>query len=746
MRFHLLSVFWGEKFTDRFGRIALRSLLAPGNLPALASAHQVVYHVHTSAADADRLSADPVFKEVRRHVEFRVHRVSLTDTERANPSTHWTLWHRGAAQLKDTEDVLITVAPDHLFARDTIAQWAGLFLEGKLALFCPGVQVVLETLQEEIERAFAVPRPIDVGIEDLHAQMFRHLHPMKITMLRGSPRAIIHPEELLRSIDGHGLVQNVMGSHAVAFRPRAVRVNGHFCPVESLDRVAFEPCRYLSLEPLLKALPLYLQPWRFDDAMLSQYGEWADTYLFEVNLRESRTAHVYALTRSIPEPERRRAVRASRFFASQMHATMRIFRVWRALRETGRSRAALWLAAAHTHGRLRRRLAPRLPATIFVPDERVLRQLEAGDRTRLLASGGRALIDVLRAHVADGRHTIARGDRLEASDGGAIRMMNGSCYSVSRRGEVRVTAGPIRVGEIDVYGINRPLVPFALRFPRITDLPLVRWAIDGSVQWPRRVSSSVRRRVRGWRRLYTALIGLRDLWYRRFRRGAPDASIDSAALAAYSRALLYRTAGALRQLYGFYRDTVLAGTGVPVPPEARYTALAATGEHASELLSNAVQSAPRFSEAWLELGFDHLETGNHEAALEAFERASTLPPTLPARPLDPDPRVAAALERARLLMRRNRLPEALAALEAVPLVRRIPRGFHQTRAELLLRAGQIDRALEAFGDCMTGYAVHPSYGDLLPRDAAALDATQETVPVNSTPESWGERLVVGTGE
>jgi hypothetical protein len=40
MRFHLLSVFWGEEFTDLFSRIALRSLLAPGNLPALGSAVQ----------------------------------------------------------------------------------------------------------------------------------------------------------------------------------------------------------------------------------------------------------------------------------------------------------------------------------------------------------------------------------------------------------------------------------------------------------------------------------------------------------------------------------------------------------------------------------------------------------------------------------------------------------------------------------------------------------------------------------
>jgi hypothetical protein len=628
-----------------------------------------------------------------------------------------------------------------------MARWAGLFLEGRLAVFGPGVQVVLETLQEEIERSFPVPGPIDVGVDELHALMFRHLHPMKITMLRGSPRCILHPEELLRAIDGHGFVQNVLGSHAVAFRPRAIRVNRHFCPVEQLDRVAFEPCRYLSLEPALKALTLYLHPWRFDDPALSQFGEWADMYLFDVNLRESRTAHVYALNRSMPSPERRRAELASRFFVAQMHATRGVFKLWRALRETGRSRAALWLAAAHMHARLRRRLAPRLPATIFVPEESALGRLEAGERVRLLASGGRALIAVLRAHVADGRHTIARGDWLVPSDGGAIRMMDGSCYSVARRGQVRVTAGPIRVDDIDVYAVSRPLVPLALGFPRLTDARLVRWLVDGSARWPRWVNSSARRRLRQFPRLHSAVVGLRDSWYRRFRRGARDADVvdgSSRALAAYSRALACRTADALRQLYGFYRDTVLAGTGAPVAPEARFTRQDAPGERASELLSSAVRSAPRFAEAWLELGFAHLDAGRPEAASEAFERASTLPPVLPARPHDPDPRLVAALERARLLMSRNRLPEALAALEAVPLVRSVPRGFHEARARLLLHAGRIDQALEAFGGCMTGYAVHPSFGGLLPRDAGALDATLEDARASSTPKSSAARLVART--
>ncbi|MGA7805768.1 MAG: hypothetical protein WCB02_14265, partial [Bradyrhizobium sp.] len=190
MRFHLLTVVWGHDFTDRFARVTLRSLLAPGNLPALAAEHEVVYDIHTTSADAERLGAHSVFREAARHVKFRIHRFSLAEIDPGNPSSHWLLWHRGADQLREDDDVLITVAADHLFRRDTLSRWAALFLGGRLAVFGSGVQVVVETLQEEIEKSFPMPNPIDLGVEDMNALMFRHLHPMKITMLRGSPRWI----------------------------------------------------------------------------------------------------------------------------------------------------------------------------------------------------------------------------------------------------------------------------------------------------------------------------------------------------------------------------------------------------------------------------------------------------------------------------------------------------------------------------------------------------------------------------
>jgi tetratricopeptide (TPR) repeat protein len=729
MRFHLLTVVWGREFTDRFARVTLRSLMAPGNLPDLAAAHPVIYSIHTTAADAERLRAHPTFKAAAKVAEFRLQLFSPAEIDPKNPSSHWILWHRGAAELRDTDDALITVAADHLFSRGTMLRWAELFLGGHLAIFGSGVQVVLETLEEEIERSFPFPGPIDLPIKALHALLFRHLHPVKISMLRGSPRWMSHPEEHLRAIPGYGFTQSVLTSHAIAFRPRAIHMNDNFCPTEKLDRCAFESCRYLSLEPILKHLPQYVHRWRMDDGTLSQFGAWGDSFFFAANLLESRTTHAYALADAIPAAQRRRAELAARFFVGQMHASRQIFRVWRYLRRQGRHRAARWLAAAHMHARLRRRLVLRGPSTFFLPAESVLGRLDRDEQRRLLADSGIRLAGAVRAHFAAGHHKIKRGDWLAPSDAGTIRTGGGARYAVAPRGAARVIAGPLRVDEIEIYVVNRPLVQLSLG-PRSANETLRAAARAGRYLAQRGASGTkgvLRRLIERDYRLYKSVVRLRNVVgdVKRGRRApsSADAQDASGAAAIYRQALAVRALDAMRQLYSFYQAAVLAGTEVEAVPATRLARLSEQGARSDALLATAVKEAADFAEAWLELGFARLDAAQPDAALEAFARAGAGASMFGRARFDPDPLLLAAVERARLLVARGRSAEALAALEAARPIRPVPRGFYDLLGTLLLQHGRIEAALDAFERCMQGDYINPSFANLLPQDLATLEAT-----------------------
>jgi tetratricopeptide (TPR) repeat protein len=748
MRFHLLTVVWGAEFTDRFARITLRSLLAPGNLPDLAAAHATVYDIHTTATDAERLRAHPIFRQVSQLVEIRLHLFPITQIDPKNPSSHWILWHRGAAQLHAEDDVLITVAADHLFSRGTLLHWADLFLRGNVAMFGSGVQVVAETLEEEIDRAFPPAQPVDLSVEALHDLLFRHLHPVKISMLRGSPRWIAHPEEHLRALQGYGVSQNVLTSHAVAFRPRAVRMNKNFCPVEKLDRVAFEPCRYLSLEPALKHLSLYLHPWQMNDRTLSHFGEWAANFFFAANRLESRTTHAYRIAGPIAPTELRRAELSARFFVGQMHASQQLFRLWRCLRDHGRYSAARWLAAAHMHARLRRRLTIRVPATVFVPAEELLARLTASEKMDLLAQGGRRLIAAARAHIAEGHHRLARGDWLAPSAAGAIRAGDGSRYVAAGRGAARIVAGPIHLDGIEIHIIDRPLTPLELNPSTAADttVALARLLRHRARGVTVRTKAALLRQLQRNQRLYRLVLKARVALDPRLR-GSNAATRASAvqeiapALAAYRRGLAWRALDAMRQLYTFYQTAVLTGTTVTVAPATRLGQAAPAISRACHELADAVRRSPNFAEAWLELGFARLAAAEPAVALEAFARASTLPPMLARAHSDPDPRTVAAIERARLLAREGDPAAALAVLDAAPLVRPVPWALHDLRAGLLLEAGRIDEALEAFDLCMRQDYIHPSFAALLPRNLAMLEAIVAIVSdVDTTPERKARNL------
>lgn len=60
---------WGERFVEKFMNYCLASLLADGNIPALARKGRVVLSVVTTAADRDRMTAHPSFARLRRSAE-----------------------------------------------------------------------------------------------------------------------------------------------------------------------------------------------------------------------------------------------------------------------------------------------------------------------------------------------------------------------------------------------------------------------------------------------------------------------------------------------------------------------------------------------------------------------------------------------------------------------------------------------------------------------------------------------------
>lgn len=64
---------WGEKYLDLMERTCFASLLAPGNLPALAEKADIILEIYTMPADLPRLSASRRLRRLAEHCEIRIH-------------------------------------------------------------------------------------------------------------------------------------------------------------------------------------------------------------------------------------------------------------------------------------------------------------------------------------------------------------------------------------------------------------------------------------------------------------------------------------------------------------------------------------------------------------------------------------------------------------------------------------------------------------------------------------------------
>jgi len=409
LKLRVLTVVWGREFVDRFLKGTLRSLASPNNLPALAANFDLVYELIAPQADIDHVKTHPAYRALADRVRFSFRPLPTGHIDTGNSMSHWVLWNEAVERAKRDDSYVITVAADHIFADGALRRWAELFEQGYLAVYCPGMQVVAETIEAELSRDFGQEPVIALRRDEMIGLMFRHFHPVMLAMCRTSPRWMAHPEFHLRGVPGNGIVQRIMTSHSVAFNPARIAMTENFCPVEKLDQVAFEPSWFLSAEPFFKYLNLYLRPWRMDDETMSHYGVWGDGFFLAANLREQAHTYTYALPgQSIAKACLQKEEIASGRYVAQMQAARKIHRVWRTLHENGLLAAARWLAAAHLMGRLRRKLAVRGPMTLLVPDDPAMVALGRENVEQLLSGGARALIDAVRAHLIEGRAELAR--------------------------------------------------------------------------------------------------------------------------------------------------------------------------------------------------------------------------------------------------------------------------------------------------------------------------------------------------
>jgi hypothetical protein len=220
------SLVWGRSFVASFLDYHVRSLLAPGNIPALAKRGHVIWSIVTTEADREALISNPVFQLLSNYVQVEVTYFdeSLLDLrEQAGFNFYWLY---GMLDHINIDLARKAAADIFLLPTDTVVSES--FLSTMSASLSAGADCCAVGYIESEKTAFL--HAIDARVRNGHialegaalldlAACHMTNHFRSLIMDLGNVSFCRHPRELIWPIEG-GFMMHALFMHPVAISAR----------------------------------------------------------------------------------------------------------------------------------------------------------------------------------------------------------------------------------------------------------------------------------------------------------------------------------------------------------------------------------------------------------------------------------------------------------------------------------------------------------------------------------------------
>jgi hypothetical protein len=181
LRLYIAVTFWGEQYRRYFVDYCLASLLAPGNIPAIADKASARLLVATTEADWQAMQSEPVFRLALAHVrvEHIPYEVPDHETSRLQVMQAMSAGHRRLAErMFEDRAYGIFVYPDGILADGGIARLQDLALSGVKVVMCLAARFANEGLIGELQHhgLLSAGKPLVIDTVALAQMSIAHMH------------------------------------------------------------------------------------------------------------------------------------------------------------------------------------------------------------------------------------------------------------------------------------------------------------------------------------------------------------------------------------------------------------------------------------------------------------------------------------------------------------------------------------------------------------------------------------------
>jgi hypothetical protein len=268
----LILPVWGYKYVRKFLETSLPTMLAPGNVPALASALDCEFIILTSEDDKDFIADHPAFQYLSSLCPTSIRLIDHLITD-GNHSTTITLAYTEVVRsvgpaMVDT--CFFFLVSDYLVADGSLRNALDRMCRGASAVVVGNFQVDEEEASPWLRNALkAAGRSLSLSPRELMRWALSHLHPATIANIVNVPLSHnSHTNRLFWRVDGTTVVGRFYLKHMICVRPELTDFH-----VEASCDYSFVPemCPSGNVEAITDSdeyLVIEMQPRRHESAFL----------------------------------------------------------------------------------------------------------------------------------------------------------------------------------------------------------------------------------------------------------------------------------------------------------------------------------------------------------------------------------------------------------------------------------------------------------------------------------------------
>ncbi|MBT3886948.1 MAG: hypothetical protein HOF70_19370 [Rhodospirillaceae bacterium] len=452
-QFEIVTVLWGARFVDRFLSMTLATILAPGNIPALANDRRLSYRIFTGENDERRLRASPLFQRLE---QFLPVNISVISTRPDDGKYRSAIQHYIQA-MQDTRLALaptILLQPDAIWADGALMRIAELADAGYAAIMTDGLRVIAEHFMPAFEDASlkGADGSLSIRPRALMELAMDFIHPYEASVTWNSKFIHDVPFRLHWPVPGGGIVTQGFCYNPIYLAPEkydfgSVKAMDHGlvdAAITNLDRVYYcqdsDDVALVSIDEEGYSGANYKRADRRQKILTA--ASWA--------YREATPENLLAATKpvrrhfaEIDEAKWRRVERVSRASMGAVLTSRKIFLVLSLMKRQGLTLAPAMLAYLLYQGPLTGWLRIPGPMTVFAPADAALEALGRARLNDLLSSENKAeVLDMLAMHMRPGHLTVDQ--------------------AAGHLGAAKIIKGDLEAEDWTLHIIDQPLVASAL--------------------------------------------------------------------------------------------------------------------------------------------------------------------------------------------------------------------------------------------------------------------------------------------